>query len=464
MKRRVGFSFVVSAALVLTALLLGGLEMRDMLFFRERTTEHFDMTSSVASNPLIGFAPPANNPSVAENDSLVYVDITWEELEPEEGIFDFSATEQANYLKRWREEGKHVVLRFVTDYPQPEEHRDIPDWLYEKTEGDGTVYAHSYGKGYAPNYANPVFIESHAKAIQALGEQYGNDTFISYIQLGSLGHWGEWHVNVQGGVPPLPAEDIRDQYVFPYIEAFPNAKLLMRRPFRIAKAEGLGLYNDMAGHPQSTQQWMEWITQGGVFDQTGEEALAAMPRAWQTAPIGGELTSALPMGQMLTTHLERTLQLLRESHASFVGPNIPSETGDTNNDYRNGMTQVLQTLGYRIGVTHMEWTERSNRARVKLTWENHGIAPLYWDWPVYLYFTDMEGNVLGKEAIDLRLTQLLPGKTIKTTTDFQLEEPSGDVHAVSVGIEDPMTGRPAVQLASNQEKNGNLALLKVLGD
>lgn len=31
-----------------------------------------------------------------------------------------------------------------------------------------------------------------------MGERWGSDSLISYIELGSLGHWGEWHVLIRG--------------------------------------------------------------------------------------------------------------------------------------------------------------------------------------------------------------------------------------------------------------------------
>ena len=90
-------------------------------------------------------------------------------------------------LLMWKSKGKKVVFRFLCDLPGREAHLDIPDWLYEKT-GDGTVYDCEYGKGYSPDYTNPLFVEYHKKAIEALGQEYGQDTFICYVQFGSLGH------------------------------------------------------------------------------------------------------------------------------------------------------------------------------------------------------------------------------------------------------------------------------------
>lgn len=71
----------------------------------------------------------------------------------------------------------------------------------------------------------------------------------------------------------MPLEEVREQYVKVWPEAFPNAMILMRRPFCSAKNYGFGLYNDMAGHPEDTKTWIEWIENGGVYDQTGKPML-----------------------------------------------------------------------------------------------------------------------------------------------------------------------------------------------
>ena len=36
--------------------------------------------------------------------------------------------------------------------------------------------------------------------MKALGEHYGKSDLVSYVELGSLGHWGEWHVAYYIGI------------------------------------------------------------------------------------------------------------------------------------------------------------------------------------------------------------------------------------------------------------------------
>lgn len=154
-----------------------------------------------------------------------------------------------------KNQGINLVLRFVCDIPGNSSHLDIPDWLYNKTQ-DGSWYSTSYGKGYSPNYSNAVFLAAHHRAVAALTDHF-DDGFASYVELGGLGHWGEWHIKSGEGLVPMPNETIRDQYVQDYLEAFHTAKLLMRRPFRVAAQASLGLYNDMVGHSAGTKEWLD---------------------------------------------------------------------------------------------------------------------------------------------------------------------------------------------------------------
>lgn len=436
--------------------------MISTFFPTTRVVSEYNMTQDIVKNPLMGFAPRAESPGLVSDNTLVYVDITLRELEPEENNFAFKTIEAENYFDKYRKEGRHAVLRLVNDFPGSEKHLDIPDWLFEKTGRDGTFYDNAYGKGYAPNYNNPILIEHHKLALEALGRRYGKDTFISYIQLGSLGHWGEWHIHQNSDLPTIPRESIRSLYVKPYIEAFPHAKILMRRPFTCAKENQFGLYNDMIGHTQSTRQWMEWIEQGGRYEQTEEDwALVPMPDIWEKAPIGGELTSAIPMSQLLTTHLSQTRHMLTDAHTTFIGPKIPEKFYMNENRYSDGILNLLQSIGYRLGITKVVWSETfRSTIKIKLTWENSGVSPIYWDWPVYVYFTGSNEEFLDKIQVELALTDVLPGKKVKTLTEFKTTNGRKNAQAVYIGIEDPMTNHPAVKLVSSQEKLGNLSLIK----
>lgn len=420
---------------------------------RDALVTTYEMTDMVVQNPYIGFAVEATNTAVPDEHSLVYIDITFAQLQPDNPEeFDFSSIAEKNNIAFWKSRGKHAVLRFICDLPGEEAHMDIPQWLYDLT-GDGDFYDTSYGKGYSPDYSNAVFISYHRKAMAALGK-YFSDGFVSYVQLGSLGHWGEWHVLYSAGIKRLPDSQIREQYVQHYIDAFPNVKLLMRRPFEPAAENGFGLYNDMAGHSRSTREWLDWIENGGEFTQTREPtALVAMPDFWKTAPVGGEFTSSLPMWYICGLNLKTTLSLLEASHTSFLGPKCPVRNEYDGLLYRYAVPQILNTMGYRIGITQMtlQPSSPSQGQLLTLQWENHGSAPLYFEAPVKLYLVNTYGSTQELTDVQIDLTTLLPGERMISVTELP-KDASYQGKTLAAGILDPMTGKPSISLVSNQKQ------------
>ena len=412
---------------------------------RRKTIKQYKESQAAFGNSLMGYAPSAWYNEVSEDISLLYMDITWAELEPEEGVYNWASIDEENQISRWRKEGKHLVLRFVCDIPSDEEHMDIPEWLYEKSGKAGKWYDGEYGKGFAPDYNNPTIISCHEQAVKALGEHFGQDGLISYVELGSLGHWGEWHVNYSEGIQRIPREAVRDKYILPWTEAFPDARILMRRPFASAERYGFGLYNDMTGQPEATQSWFDWINNGGEYDQTGEKnVIVPMKDFWKTAPSGGEFTSSLSMEEMLDTNLSGTVEMIREAHTTFLGPKIPDE------NYVDGYKEVLKNMGYRLWISMAELKNTAKGSRLKLTWENSGVAPMYKEWPVYVYIEDESGKLVEKSRISIKISSLLPGEKATTLTALETERLNSLLekgYRLSVGIEDPMTELPCVRFA-----------------
>lgn len=446
---------IILLAAVLAAILIY------RLVFAGVSTTSYQATDEVLYNPMMGFAPDADYIDAVGDNTLVYVDVTWKELEPEEGVYDFESINADNNLDKWREEGKKVVFRFLCDVPGDGEHMDIPDWLYEETK-DGTFYDDDYGKGYSPDYDNETFIACHEQAIKALGEEYGQDSFFCFIELGSMGHWGEWHVKYDEGISRIPSEEICAKYVEPYLEAFPNAKILMRRSFSFVSEDGLGVYNDMTGMEEDTNEWLDWIKNGGIYDEPDEPMeLIACPNIWETSPVGGEFTSSLTMEDMLVTNLDRTISLLEDSHMTFIGPKCPI-ANEEQVQYPEQVDEVLCNLGYRYGVKKMKlkYYKAEKIATIDLDIINRGVAPMYFDWPVYVYCLDENNQVIAKQQLDIDLTMLTQGEDQWITTTLDLSELADEIPTIAIGIEDPDTGQPAVALDMQTDAVDFMYILK----
>lgn len=421
-------------------------------------------SDDVLFNPMTGYAPWAafQDEDAENNHTMVYVDLTWREWEPEPGMFDFEGFEKRKNLNKWRNEGKRVVFRFVCDVPGDTKHMDIPDWLYELTEGAGDWYDTAYGKGFSPDYSNPVFVSRHEMALKALGERYGKDDFFCFVELGSIGHWGEWHIKQAEVIRRIPAASVRDKYVLHYIKAFPKTHLLMRRPFAMAAQKGLGLYNDMTGDPESTEEWLDWIENGGKYEQAPEEtgALQRMPDGWKTAPVGGELTSSLSFRELLVNRLPVTIDLLKRSHTTFIGPKSPAEMDCA--EFLEGSRKILKTIGYRFRIQKAVFSKTRlfpEHLEVSLDWVNDGIAPFYYSWDAFLYVFSLEGNTVIKQQVEMNIKEVIPGVTITTKTDVDLSNLQKGAYQIGIAIVDPLTDQPGIAFAMENTRNDRIYIL-----
>ena len=416
-----------------------------------------EKTDDILSNPGVGLAPWAKDDNTLKmNTKLVYIDLSWAEWEPKEGQYDYEGFENKNHIKEYKEQGRQAVFRFYMDYPSSESHRDIPTWLYNKINGDGTWYNTSYGKGFSPDYNNKVLIEYHKKAIEALAERYGNDDFFLYVELGSLGHWGEWHVNHQEGVEQFPDYETRVQYIEPYVQNFKNSKILMRYPIKETNEYNFGLYNDMTGDQEETEYWFEGMSGEGVWEQTGKEELANTEDKWKTMPIGGEFASSYSNNYFLKDHLDMTLLLLKQSHQSFIGPKIIIDEGDGGN-YTQQMDEILKVLGHRLYVENAT-IERldSGKLNVSVNIKNDGIAPMYTDAQLAIYIYDGNGNMVSRTvATGFNPETVLPEESSKNV-NLQMDTNSlkdNTTYNLCIGLEDKNSNTPIIELAMEKYKD-----------
>lgn len=450
-KRRRGALTRTLAAACTAVIIISGISLAREVDRRSRILTVYPAASDeVLLSPWMGYAPWANSDEgEATASSLVYVELRWADWEPQEGVYDIDFVEQAFRLETYREQGRKVVFRFICDEPTQEEHIDIPEWLFAQT-GDGDWYQNEYGTGYSPNYGNETLIAAHDRAIRALGDAYGEDHFFAFVEIGSIGHWGEYHVNYEVGIRRLPVYDTRIRYIRPYLSAFPHAKFLMRYPLLETRKYGFGLYNDMTGDYAETEYWLEQM-QGGIWEQTGLPEQAECADSWKTSPVGGEFASSHSDRYFLSAELASTLELLRISHQSFIGPKII--VNESEDDFTAASNAILKTLGYRYRVAEATVDQTSvDRIAFRLVWRNDGAAPVYEDAQLHLLLVEeSEGTPLWNTAMPLALRTLNGADTLNTAAEIPRELLDDDMTYclmayVSAGEEDlelplALTGR-----------------------
>jgi hypothetical protein len=422
---------------------------------------------SVMTNPFIGFAPWANSTSYSQDHSLVYANFTWRQLEPEKGQYDFSAIEKENNLEYWKKKNVKLIFRIVLDTPGPSKHMDIPDWLYQEINQDGTWYDHAWGKGFSPNYSNKKLIALHEELLKKLAERYNNDPEIAFIELGSIGHWGEWHTLQQDGIYiPFPKLPVVETYVNQYVKYFSNKILLMRRPHQIALDNKMGLYNDMFGKKKDTvDSFWNWVKNGYTLWLTGEK-MPAMPDYWKYGPTGGELAPVAHREDYFSSaNFSETISELNLTHVSWVGPGSPADY-PRDGKLQPKIDQLLKKMGYHFRIvkeTHPQKVKPGDSFMMTMDGENSGVAPFYYSWPLEISLADAKDKIVYKQQVNTDIRKWLPGMfKVDESISLPSDLPAGEYH-LCVAILDPATKKPGMNLEmAGKRDDGRYKLGKII--
>lgn len=413
-------------------------------------------SDKVLRNPLMGWAPNAEYTGYTQPHSLVHMNIYWKDIEPKKGVYNFRDLEKKFNFKHWQNKNTKFIIRLILDYPNENNEMTIPKWLYNEIKGDGTWYNIPYGKGFSPNYQNKTLIKYHEKLIEELGKRYNESNDIAFIQLGSIGHWGEWHTYDEGDlIIDFPNKSTCETYVSHYLKYFPKKILMSRRPLSIAKENNFGIFNDMLGDEESNEEFISWINDGH-YNYLVNANEPDMKNFWKTAPSGGEFGGGNNgLHYLNNKSIKTTLNQIEQLHTTFIGPNCPTYSDDK---YNKNFDTVLKTLGYRFTlkkITYNKILTTNKYLNLDIKLENNGVAPFYFDWPVKIILLDKDNNIVKEEYLEEDIRSWLPGE-ISINSKIKIDDSiKKGMYNVAIGIIDPATNKASIKFANNCKITGN---------
>lgn len=410
----------------------------------------------------------------AFDSNTVYLAVRWSEFEPEKGFYDYKGIEEKYNLPYWKEKGVRINVRFVMDNPEElgrdeNTRMDIPKWLYDELVSEvkkgnidsaGTFYndmENLCGAGFSPNYDSELLIYYHDKAIKALAEYFDDNAITSFIQIGSLGHWGEIHTWPEGtGEFPIPS--IATRYMESYTKYFKNVKVGLRKPYPYAADNDFGLFNDIFGSTQyaGIADYWGYITNGDIDmpGATSEEISASkMPNFWKKNYSGGEFAQGNVKLHVTNDGIIKCLDDVRTTHVSWLGPCSPAdlETKEfASYVYEANILALQKLMGYNYAlekITRLESVKLGEDTVINMVWNNEGVAPFYYEWPLEISLIDEKGKVAYKEDINVNLTEWMPGRTNVNAVINVPKNVETGTYTLAVAIDDKDSLEPAVKLA-----------------
>ena len=161
----------------------------------------------------------------------LYLRLAWSYLEPDEGEFDWTYIDRV--VEKYVPKGYKISFRITCSETNP-----YPDAVGEFTDGvnyatpswvrkagaEGTVVDNGKIKMWVPKWDDPVFLEKLNQFHKAFAARYDGQSWVSYVDIGSIGDWGEGHTSFTTKVTPTKSEVKANIDV--YLKNYPKSQLV----------------------------------------------------------------------------------------------------------------------------------------------------------------------------------------------------------------------------------------------
>lgn len=388
------------------------------------------------ANPMKGWVVWGEDPiPLPQPCTLFFSYRSWRDLEPVEGQYRFEAWE-SDVWDYWVRRGMKAVFRVYLDYPgRP---LGVPQWLLDA--GVKVTPYDEYGSGWSPDYENPLLLEKVKQLIARLGERYDSDPRVAFLDVGILGHWGEWHTYPRDEL--FASVRVQREVMNAFLAAFPTKKMMLRYPTAWSAMRPFGYHDDcFLTDTDGTEDWM-------FFNQI---RAARAESVWKTQPFGGEFCGGSERAYDGTLEQpEECLRLIREGHFSHLGP-AGGDIETQGAEHQRNVDRMLNAMGYRFVIRQAELPDAIIRGQafdLVFTLENTASAPFYYPWPlqaVWLNGLDQEISATDT-GIDIR--EWLPGQHTVRISLPAPEVPAETLVQLALRIPDPSNQGPPVRFAN----------------
>jgi len=417
------------------------------------TTENVQLKEidEVLPNPFKGFAPWIGDENPIYETRLQQATFAWSDLEPRKGVYNWARLE-----KDWGDVAatrKRVGFRIAAAIPGSGQ-THIPQWLID----EGVTmrpYSIDGEQGLAPDWDDPRFLAAHHDFIMALGAKYDQDPRVAWIDIGSYGFWGEWHVWLNDS---LAASQATKQAILDdYFAAFPTKTKVIAFDDDFATQyvtdHGGGIRNDCLGTKESNDWYLESLNR---IDPTLNS------RVWKTAIITGEFCGS-DQGAVegTTKRFDLNYQFIKQTHWSFIG-SAGGAIEPQSEQHRRNLDKLHKTLGYRFVLREANFEKsisRGDTLNLEIQVENKGVAPFYFQWSLVFYLINEKGEVSLEQKTDIDIRQWLPGIHIDSATIHLPENLASGQYDVKLAIPDPDFGGVGILFANTGGDNSGRYLV-----
>jgi hypothetical protein len=304
--------------------------------------------------------------------STVYLRLAWSYIEPQEGRFNWAVVDTP--AQRWIAKGKKVALRFTASETNRDQPYATPEWV-RKAGAKGYFYSYRTGidprgTNWEPDFDDPVFLQKLEHFLAAAGARYDGSPDLAFIDVGTLGAWGEGHTIPSTRRPYSSATALRQ--IDLYHKYFPHSLVAVNDDFSL---QGRGI--ELFGYARKL----------GMTLRDDSILVEKPPHSYYHAYLAAQFWPAVPV-ILESEHYGPSaqsgawgdgslyLKAIEEYHASYASVHwFPREFLKANKDL---IDKINVRLGYRLQLLEASWPAEvaaGSSMLVGYRWRNDGVAP-----------------------------------------------------------------------------------------
>lgn len=405
----------------------------------------------------------------------VYLRLAWSYLEPKEGEFHWQVIDQI--IEKWTAHGMGIAFRIScreTSTDRVEQQFATPRWVKEAgAHGGHFLMGKATGPDgpWEPKFDDPVFLEKLDRFLAAFAARYDGKPWLRYVDVGSIGDWGEGHT--WAGSRTECGFAARKAHIDLHLQYFRRSQLVVTDDFVYAladAAERRAMHRYVLDHGVSYRD--DSILVDGYLAGTSERFTVRSPEffadAYLKTPTVLELehyshvkrlgnwdgragSSTARHGQSKTgpDYFRGALGLL---HATYIGYHGSAHEWLADNPELTG--ELLNRCGYWYfpHEAQVASTWRSGQvATLEFRWENRGVAPAY---SAYRLKLRLQSERIVDLDFDAGNRRWLPAPAGSFTEKYQAQVPADlepGIYALSFKLRSDDAGRD-VKLALRPDR------------
>lgn len=420
-----------------------------------------------------------------KNDSLfqsfpgmdhLYLRLAWSYLEPKEGEFDWHYIDEI--VEKYVSLGYQIAFRITSKetgtYPGSvgQELNGVqyatPVWV-EKAGAKGYIVENEGVRTWMPDWDDPVYLEKLDRFHGAFAERYDEEKWVIYVDVGSIGEWGEGHTSFSTRVPPTIEEVKANLNV--YLKNYKHTQLVVtddliyygkpeaieKELFNYAIQNGFTLRDDSPLVDWYLQQNLD--TWSVSHPQYYDPLYLEKPIVFELQHYGNVKKDGNWLGENGIIEIQKYgysgAEIMRKAiktmHATYIGYHGFAEEWLVDNPK---LTEELTNLcGYWYFPVSIEIIEvEKSKLSFGIKWLNKGVAPAY---SAYMLIGKLKNIKYPEEVITFNILNSgnrnwLPQKIVSENYTANFNHKLKGNYKLSIQLYDSRSER-IVEIGLNQE-------------